>query len=321
MSHTNQPRPAAGLFALLCAVSIAAPSISLAEPCGTVVTAGSTLTLSSDVGPCDGTLADSAIEVQDGGTLDLNGKTVTCQDINTDTQYPVGIRLLGSKDHVSNGTVDGCMIGVVLSGDGRHAVESVTATNSHDDGFVIETALGNTKNRLTSCTASDNAVDGFSIGSDKNSLTSTSATGNGAAGYDVIGAKNKFFEAVASGNSGAGFGLTGTGNKLTGGSASSNGDGVACNGEGCTIKEMTIASNTGDGIGIGASAASVKVLENTVSNNAYGIRVQSSAVKVKVIRNNSSLNSTRDMTDELAGCGDHKWVDNTFATSNDACIQ
>ncbi|HXC52181.1 MAG TPA: hypothetical protein VN634_14940 [Candidatus Limnocylindrales bacterium] len=318
MNRASQARARSGLFAVLCAASIAAPSAALAEPCGTVVAAGATVTLTANVGPCDGTFGDYAITVEDGGTLDLNGKTVTCQDLDMNSEIPsAGIVLHGSHDHVINGTVDGCAVGVLFSGDGYHTVETVTATNGHvpgGHGFAVE--FTSPKNRVTYCTATNNAGDGFNIGSDRNSVTSSSSNGNGAAGFNVIGNKNRLLFVTAGSNATSGVDLGGIKNKLTC-NAASNGDGVVVNGEGCGVRDSTIANNADDGLVIAASA---KALDNTVSYNAYGIRVQASAAKVKIARNDSSLNSVRDMTDEVAGCGDHRWTENTFATSNDACI-
>jgi len=315
MNHTTLASAVLGLFPVLFGASLATPSASYAEPCGTVVAAGTTLALTSDVGPCDGIPSDHAITVEEGGTLDLNGKTVSCQDLNMDNYVSSGIALTSGNGNLSNGTVEGCAIGVGLSGNGHHVVNNVTVENS-GDGFV----MAGSRNKLTSCVATGNSGDGFVAYGYATSFSSTSSTGNGGDGYRVtipfvVGAgTTKFLDTVASGNGGAGFYLYGK-IKLNGGSAASNHDGVIAYDD-VSIGRMTIASNTNYGIDISWG----KVRDNIVSGNAYGIRLEASTAKAKVVGNNSSLNSTFDMDEEL-GCGDHKWIDNTFATSNDPCIQ
>jgi hypothetical protein len=86
-----------------------------------VVQKGQKVTLTADVGPCDGDSGSDAAIFLDGGTLDLAGHTVTCSDVDTNGDTSQGIALFGKKSKVMNGTVVGCQNGIFLAGDEKHS--------------------------------------------------------------------------------------------------------------------------------------------------------------------------------------------------------
>ena len=297
----------------LCALSLAFPFAARAEPCGTVVAAGTTLTLTANVGPCDDD-TNPAIVVEDGATLDRGGFILFCEDVDFGLDWPVGIKVNGTKATVLNGDVDNCQVGVQLGGEGKHYVEGVTAS-SRGMGFYVEAARE--KNKLVSTNSFSNQ-NGYIIEGDKTSIATSNALENDGIGFQVSSHKNKLVDNVSDGNDVGAFNLEGEKNKLTGGSASDSPYGIRCAGEGCKVREVTVTGNAADGIEVERSA---KVLGCTVSQNDVGIHVEGSALKPKIIGNSSTLNTTFDMKDDVAGCNLHVWKDNTFGTANETCIE
>jgi hypothetical protein len=222
------------------------PFVAAAQvSCGDTIGKGQTVTLTADLGPCDGSFTDTAALIVDGGTLDLGGHTVTCADGDLDGAVPQGLVLVGKKSKVMNGTVVGCTNGVSLAGDGKHRLESVTAQASVQDGIdLLETAgkcklldvqaldsgddgfeIDSDKNKLTDAVATNNGEDGIDVTGtgDKNKLTNCRGDGNGDDGIEVGGQKNKVKDGTANDNTEDGVDLTGIKNKVTGGSAQGNG--------------------------------------------------------------------------------------------------
>jgi len=213
--------------------------------CGDVVTKGATVTLTADLGPCDGSSATDAALAVDGGTLDLGGRTVTCADTDEDGDVPQGIVLTGKKSKLRNGTVAGCANGVVLLDQGKHRVEGITATGSVEHGVVADDDGG--KSKLVGVTATGNGNDGMNVESDKNKITDAVTTGNVSDGIDLTsdadknkvtnaraedngdngieagGDKNKLTDCTAIGNAANGIDFGGEKNKVKGGTAQSNG--------------------------------------------------------------------------------------------------
>lgn len=235
--------------------------------CGDVVGKGQKVTLTADVGPCDGGGQDAAIFV-DGGTLDLGGRTVTCADLDTSGDTAQGIGLLGKKSKVTNGSVVGCQNGIFLAGDGKHLVQGVTVQGSLDDGvdsnedahknkiydstFVQSgsdgIAIYSDKNKIARNTLSQNLGDGIDVdgGSDKNKLIENTATQNESSGIEVGGSKNKIVGCTANDNADAGFDLGGSKNLVRGGSAQGNAgyDVTDCTGN--KVKQLSFTTASPD---------------------------------------------------------------------------
>jgi hypothetical protein len=228
------------------AIVLMAPLAAMAQvSCGDTIAKGEKVTLTTDVGPCDGDSSTTAALIVDGGQLDLAGHTVTCVDANIDGEVPQGIVLFGKKSKIANGTVVGCMNGIAVGGDGKHRITSMTAQNSAQDGVdIVEgadkcklvnvTAIGSAndgfnidsdKNKLINAIGSENGADGIDLTSvaDKNKLTACEVSQNGGDGLEIGGEKNKVKDPVANGNGEDGVDFGGPKNKVTGGSGQGNG--------------------------------------------------------------------------------------------------
>jgi len=195
--------------------------------CGSTIGKGEKVTLTADLGPCDGV---GAALVVDSGTLDLGGFAVGCADTDADGDLPQGVVLVGRKAKLMNGSVVGCSNGVGLAGSGKHRVQGVTVMTSADDG--IDVAVGD-KNRLVGNTSSSNGSDGIYLRTSKNKLSGNVTSGNAEDGIDVpsSGAKNKITRHRAEGNADSGVEVGGTKNKITLPTATANGgDGILLGG-------------------------------------------------------------------------------------------
>jgi hypothetical protein len=199
--------------------------------CGTTIGQGEKVTLTADVGPCDGNSSNTAALVVEGGRLDLGGHTVTCADTNLDGGVPQGIVVIGKKSRVMNGTIVGCMNCLAVGGVGRHRFSGLTVLNCVQDG--VDVAEGS-KNKLSDITASGCGSDGFHIRSDKHKISNAVATGNVADGFDLTAEadKNKLKQCQTNANGDTGIEIGGDRNKLKDITANTNGgNGVDFGGE------------------------------------------------------------------------------------------
>jgi len=235
--------------------------------CGDVVGKGEKITLTADLGPCDGDPGNTAAIIVDGGTLDLGGHTVTCADLDTNGETAQGIGMLGKKSKVMNGTIVGCQNGVFLADDGKHLVQGITARASRDDGLDTEGSAG--KNKIFDNTFVENANDGISINSsknkiarniasqnvedgidiregDKNVLNENTTTENGDDGIEVGGQKNKLIACTASNNTEDGIDFGNSKNLVRGGTAQGNGvyDINDCSGN--KVKKLSFTTGSAD---------------------------------------------------------------------------
>jgi hypothetical protein len=113
--------------------------------CGAVLGPGGTFTLDSDVGPC----SDPVVISVHSATLNLNGFTVSGTAVLLTGQHCV--ELIGTRAKLQGpGTVQTCERGVVVLGDGGHAVQDVISEFHTNNGFL----LGSNGNRLTNNTSS-----------------------------------------------------------------------------------------------------------------------------------------------------------------------
>jgi len=254
------------LVAAVLAVVLMGPSAAFAQvACGTVVGKGEKLTLTADLGPCDG--VDAGIVVA-GGSVDLGGRTVSCADLDGDGDLPLGVVLTDKKSKLRNGTVIGCSDGVGLGGDGKHVVTGVTVRDSGQDGFdnlpstgkcklIDVTAIGNAddgmqlrgdKNKVVRGVSTDNGDDGIEIweSGEKNKLIDFRAERNQDEGILVLGSKNKITKPTANQNATVGIDLNGTANKVSGGSAQSNGVYDLANCDGNKVKKVAFTTATPD---------------------------------------------------------------------------
>jgi parallel beta-helix repeat protein len=241
-----------------------APGARAQLACGGTVGKGQTVTLTGDLGPCDG--VESAIII-DSGVLDLGGHTVSCADTNLDGELSYGLDIRGSRAHVRNGTVTGCRDDVYVGGRGRHTVEGITATAAAVYGFYV--ASSTAKNRLTGNTATSNADDGIQCRGAKNKIEGNVASSNGEDGIDLTEAvKNKISGNTATGNVDDGIEATGTKNKILANTSTANGDyGIGVGGQKNKIVGNTASGNpTAD---IGGNCTN-KYKSNTFATSSSG---------------------------------------------------
>jgi len=245
---------AAGLFAA------AAPAHAQIA-CGDTIGKGQTVTLTADLGPCDG--VESAIII-DSGVLDLGGHTVFCEDTNGNEKFSYGLDIRGKNVVVRNGTVTGCIDNVYVAGS-KQTVEAITATAAKRYGFYV--ASTSSKNRLAGNTATGNTDDGFLARGSKHTIEGNSASGNGDDGIDLDQAtKIKVTNNTSSGNSDDGIEATGTKNKITGNTATENAEyGIAVG-----DRKNKVIGNTSTGNGITDIFAAEPCKSNKFKDNTFG---------------------------------------------------
>jgi parallel beta-helix repeat protein len=240
-----------------------APAARADVACGDTIDKGETVTLTADLGPCDG--VESAIHVN-GGVLDLGGHTVTCADTNGDGDVPYGVDLQGKKAQVRNGTVVGCWYNVWVGGSGKHTVEGVTTTGAVVYGFYV--ASTSAKSRLAGNTATANGDDGFQVReSPKNTIENNVSSNNGEDGIDLTEAsKNRINGNTTANNVDDGIEGTGSKNKYTANTSTGNGDfGIAVGGSKNKVTGNTATGNvTADIIGQDPCT------RNKFQNNTFG---------------------------------------------------
>lgn len=238
--------------------------------CGGTVAKGQTVTLTADLGPCDGTSDDSAVIIE--GILDLGGRTVSCGDTSLDGEVPDGLYLRGSKAQVRNGTVTGCDDNVWVGGNGKHTVQGITSTAAVGDGVYV--ASTSPKNRLTGNTIVSNGDDGVECRGTKNKIEGNTVNDNAEDGIDLPEAdKNKVVGNTTTGNADDGIEATnGTKNKILANTSTANGDyGIGVGGD-----KNKVVGNTASGNGtadIGGNCT------NKYKNNTFGTGVPSSCIK------------------------------------------
>jgi parallel beta-helix repeat protein len=268
---TTRPTIALALALALAAGLVATASAAHAQvACGDTITKGQTVTLTADVGPCDG--VENAIIV-DSGILDLGGRTVSCADTNTDGEVPYGIYVRGKKAQVRNGTVSGCLDNVWIGGDGKHTIEGITTTAAEFDGFFV--ASSSPKNRFTGNTATANKDDGFEVRGSKNTIESNVASNNGEDGIDLPDAsKNKVNANTTADNADDGIEATGPKNKITGNTSTGNGvpcaPGKSCFGIAVGDKKNKVLGNTATGNGTADIVGQEPCTQNKFKDNTFG---------------------------------------------------
>ena len=157
---------------------------------------------------------DSALILEGGANLDLNGNTVDC---NNDDKRE-GIVLEGRNAKVRNGTITNCYNGVVITGDGHHKVSQLIVENSNREGIIVVSDY----NQLINTESMNNGRRGFYIGidddddqvtADDNNLVNCLAKDNGRHGFLIDGGiDNKIISSAAFDNGNQGFLIDGGNN-------------------------------------------------------------------------------------------------------------
>ena len=315
---------ALSLVAVACRDLPEAPSPSRPEadlvvappPCGPVTT---NTNLSGD---CTGPLVVGA----SGITVNLGGHAVTCGPVPNPQDFSVGIEIFGqTNDHVTNGEVKNCNIGIdIISGGGGHELSNLNVHNHSYHGIDLTESSNNTVRNTIS---SFNDVAGVAldrsafnklnqlqieqndfgivldVGADNNVVTASSVLGNPRAhGVGIlIGGSNNTIDLstkVSQNNTGIGV-LASTGNTIRATSAFQNGVGIVLVVDviNATIQSSDASNNTFNGIQVNTGATSNLIMSNT----AFG-------------------NGSFDLEDNNPACDANTWKSNHFGTANQTCI-
>ena len=171
--------------------------------CGTVLRGdGSTFTLEDDL-ECDCDSDTFAVKITGIKiTLDLNGFTVSCSD---DSSSTTTLRVEGTGNTVTNGSVEGGFIGVNLAGNGRHKLTgSMTIGDTADDeeaDAILVTSnankIGDATGTLTITNCGGDCID-IDTGYSRNTVTNFVISDFGDDGFSCRGNKNHVRNGVIS---------------------------------------------------------------------------------------------------------------------------
>ena len=273
--------------------------------CGGTVAGRTTVVLQADIGPCD----DNAgpIRVHGPATLDLNGHTITCADLDGDDELPDGIVMIGKAAKVRNGRIQGCADGLALMGEGRHQVKNIISQLNTESGFDVRSD----RNKVQRSIARRNQREGFRIvkGFDivtGNALLHNIAENNQQGGFSMLfGVRNKLIANTMTDNNGSGFFVfVGIENQLKNNRVQGNNGGIIVLGLKNRIIRNQVENNRGVGIGLAV---------DTALGTPTGANL--------VTRNTALGNSSADLYDDQPDCGTNKWKKNKYGTVDPvACI-
>ncbi len=293
-------------------------ALSFGEPahaaaCGEQIGPGGKVVLESDVGPCT-SATSPALRVVGPVTLDMAGFRVLC-DLG---DRPNGVLVEGKKAKVRNGSADGCITGLDLTGgDGGHTIENFAVTRSDTDGVAINSDKSRLK-RVTSTTSND---DGFDVDGDGNRIEDAEAVTNGGEGFEIGGDGNRLSRILGAANDEDGIAILGDGNQLKDGRFVLNGDdGVDVDGDENKIDKV-LSSGNGNG-GSGDTGIEVDGDDNRLSkltvldNDPGGILLTSDADGNTVKQSRSFGHGSGDATDDNAACGTNRWQKNRFGSTD-----
>jgi hypothetical protein len=189
--------------------------------CGDTVTASRVLTGADPVTSTSGSdvcVADPALTVQAGVTLDLGGRTIRCSGPGA---FQVGINTVGSFATVTNGTVTGCFLGVVgvtLSGTPGSEFSRLRLPGN-DTGLII---FGDdwTVDRVV---AADSLTFNLVAIGNGHVFTSNRCESSLGLGLGIVGNGNRLENNFCQRNGGDGIFVLGTGNHLASNQGRTNG--------------------------------------------------------------------------------------------------
>lgn len=289
--------------------------------CGDTVTASSQrsvvsnskkIVASGDVLNCSGT----AVTLQGPATLDLNGKTISCDG----SAGSIGILLSGEGATVKNGTVTNCEAGVYAGGGGMHTIKDIEAIDNFGEkdvdlsgGFVVlsdNNVLGNVK-------ANGNHPVGIQLVGDGNVVVNSEVSENDHMGIVLFGDSNEVSQTQADNNNYSNIAIVNlVNNELVDGGNNNIISNVSAN-----------RNNLGHGIYIGGNSNSVSGSEAN-DNEVDGIRVNGSGNNISdntALGNNKSVESGLDrggvdLSDPHPDCV-NTWRENDYDTSDSTCIE
>jgi parallel beta-helix repeat protein len=299
---------AAALGLLMLAGPALADERSPAAECGDTITRHARL----DRDLVCATAAKPALTVN-GGTLDLGGFTVVCDQENSETS--VGILLEGRGARLRDGAVTGCALAISVADLGDHVIRNVTASASNQ-GVLI----ASDRNRLVN----SHILRGFNdaavqVDGHNNHLSSNDIVGSEDQGFEVNGNDNRIVGNRIGGVA-EGVQLSGEGNQVLRNQIIGATDrGVEVRAGAHVIAFNLIADGGADGIALLDAGNGNHVHRNSVYSNAdEGIEVATENNRIE--RNRVLLNGL-DLQDTTPNCDNNLWQDNVFETSDpDDCI-
>jgi parallel beta-helix repeat protein len=250
-----------------------------------------------------------------GGSLDLDGFTVTCEQPVEDR---VGILLDGRDARLRDGAVTGCFVAVQVGGSGGHTVREVTASAANQG--VLVTSGGNRLVDSHIVRGRDDAA--VQVDGSNNLLRSNDVSGSSDQGFEINGSNNRIvgnrISAVAEGIQLIGAGNQVARNQIIGATVR----GVEVRAGGHVIKDNLIADGADDGIALLVAANGNEIRGNAIYSHVQsGLFVGLGTINNTIERNRVLLNGV-DLTDANPGCDANVWQDNVFDTaqSDVACI-
>lgn len=317
------------LSAILPFVLGATPALAANVACGDVID-GTTVVLDGDVGPCAPSLK---VTVQNGGTLDLNGNTISCDG----GMFGIAV-LVNNGGTVRNGTVTGCEFsGIQVGGATGAVVENVisrnntgtgftvystgpttlrynTASQNDDDGFYVS-ASGS---RLTSNSAWDNGSDGFAIAGSNVLMTGNRAVENFSYGFALAGNAMKLKSNSSTANGGMGYYVTGNENLILGSVSDADSYAFYISGSDNLLSKSLVSSGT---VGLYLNGDANTISGNRFADGSQGI-TQSAFADNNVLKKNQAWGNTgNDFSSETITCGTNTWTGNKGGSRTDACMQ
>jgi hypothetical protein len=314
--------------------------------CGTTFTS-TTVTMTADIVGC---AVDPVVTLVDS-TLDMDGYSITgCTGD--------GVHLLGSNSRVENGTISGCVNGVVLDGTGGHDVENLRSESNSAAGFLFNS--GSNTNRLEYTSSSGNAV-GWDIasGSDRHTIRYSmsvsdtqaaivggdrsklrdSAAAQSVSAIQIDGDRNDLRDfvlvetpVIVNGDSnkirdvtsiGAGtedlFTVAGVANRLEKTRIANFNSGILLTGDAARVSRVSMAGGSQTGVAIEATNNDV-TRSFIAASGQYGVDAASTSAGNTIDRNTVVFHSVFDLRDADALCVNNTWQNNVEATKDPSCL-
>jgi len=291
-------------------------SESITLNCGDILTTPSrTLKATDDALDCDGT----AVTLEDGVTLDLNGHTVSCDgDVGS-----IGILLSGQGATVRNGTVTNCATGIYAADDGMHEIRDMSAVSNIGSEEVLLNGgivVDSDNNSVRNVTVTGNFPVGLVLYGDGNAVMDCDVSENLHSGLAILSNSNEVSDCVVSDNDYVNLGIVsviqneltdrGNNNVVTNVMADRNNkhDGIFVGGDFNLISGSQADENEVNGIEISATGTDNTVIDNSAFNNNQSAE-------------SGDDRGGTDLEQVNAEDCDNAWIENFYGTSNSDCIQ
>ena len=291
-------------------------SKAIALKCADILTDTSkTLKATEDALNCSGT----AVTLEDGVTLDLNGHTVSCNgDVGS-----IGILLSGQGATVKNGTVTNCATGIYAADDGMHEIRNMSAVSNIGSEDVLLNGgivVDSDNNSVRNVTVTGNFPVGLVLYGDGNAVMDCDVSENLHSGLAILSNSNEVSDCVVSDNNYVNLGIVsviqneltdrGNNNMVTRVTADGNNlhDGIYIGGDFNTVSDSQADENEVNGIEITAAGTDNTVIDNSAFNNNQSAE------------SGDDRGGTDLSQQDTENC-DNTWMDNFYGTSNSDCIQ